>query len=246
MIFKYKDQKLKDNETIFIETMADVFYPTSTTILLLRAARKFIQNLNSSPRYILDLGCGSGIIAIVLAKHLRGECSFFASDICEKAVVLTKYNASYNRVNIDCRCGDLFEPWKNMKFNIIVSDIPGIAEPIARISKWYPPQIQCNTGIDGTRLIIDVIDKAPDFLTPDGCIIFPVLTLSNERFIILKVLSRFKKIELLEEQWFPFDSNLMSGFDIIEKLAKEGVIEIRKRASRWLWATKIYIATNNE
>src|SRR3989449_9966402 len=62
-----------------VDTHPDVFYPTSTTVLLLRAARRVLAS--GPPRgAVLDLGCGAGIVAVVLARLLPREVAGGASD----------------------------------------------------------------------------------------------------------------------------------------------------------------------
>ena len=106
--FLYRDKKLGDTQAITIATAPDVFSPSSTTMLLLRAARR---TLAPSVRSVLDLGCGSGIVAVVLAHHVPPGTIIGASDLSEAAVRLTRDNARRHGIAIDCRCGSLFEPW---------------------------------------------------------------------------------------------------------------------------------------
>ena len=82
--FAYRDKMLGDTETVSVATAPDVFYPTSTTVLLLRAARRALAQ---PPRSVLDLGCGCGIVAVVLAKGLPGA-KVCASDLSASAVRL--------------------------------------------------------------------------------------------------------------------------------------------------------------
>src|SRR6266571_4839228 len=83
--FAYRDRKLGDTEAITVATASDVFYPTSTTTLLLRAARRALVH---RPRSVLDLGCGCGIVAIVLAKCVASGALVCASDLSAGAVRL--------------------------------------------------------------------------------------------------------------------------------------------------------------
>src|SRR2546428_4543144 len=50
----YRDKRLGDTETVMVETHPDVFYPTSTTVLLLRAARRVLAS--GPPRGAVVLG----------------------------------------------------------------------------------------------------------------------------------------------------------------------------------------------
>jgi methylase of polypeptide subunit release factors len=239
--FEYKDKKLGDTESIVVTTSPDVFYPTSTSVLLLHAVRK---NVGTAPKAILDLGCGSGIVAIALAKYVAPEGVVCASDISEEAVFLAQKNAEASNVKVECRCGSLFEPWLGMKFDLIVEDVSGMAEPIARISRWYPPQIHSEAGEDGTRWILNILAQAAAYLTPKGELFFPVLTLSNEQRILEQARKCFGTVKLVDEQWYPLSEELLSNFGVIEQLVDSGVVTIEKRGSRWWWATKIYLATN--
>jgi methylase of polypeptide subunit release factors len=246
--FEYKDKNFGDTEGIVVATNPEVFYPTSTTTLLLAGVRKFINPelpaLNAGAISALDLGCGSGIVAVALAKLILPQAKMHASDISPEAVNLAKRNAADHQLAIDCRCGSLFEPWVGMKFDLIVDDVAGMSEPIARHSQWYPPHIHSDAGEDGARWIVDILSQAPEFLTPQGRIFFPVLTLSHEAQILGTAQKHFAKVELLAEQWYPLGSDLLPHLALIEELMARGLVEIKKKGSRWLWATKIYLATN--
>ncbi|MDZ7363373.1 MAG: methyltransferase [candidate division KSB1 bacterium] len=167
--FEYKDKSFGDTQGIIVSTSPEVFYPTSTTTLLLSGVRKFV---NSSATSALDLGCGCGVVAVVLAKLILPNAAIYASDISAEAVKLARRNAENLQLAIDCRCGSLFEPWTGMKFDLIVDDVAGMAEPIARHSQWYPPHIHSDAGEDGTRWIVNILAHAPEFLTPHGQIFF--------------------------------------------------------------------------
>jgi methylase of polypeptide subunit release factors len=239
--FEYKDKNFGDTQGIVVKTSLEVFYPTSTSTLLLAAVRQFVKPGVASA---LDLGCGSGIVAVVLAKLILPQAKIHASDISAAAVKLAKRNAEENQVTIDCRSGSLFEPWAGMKFDLIVDDVAGMSELIARHSHWYPPHIHSDAGEDGARWIVNILSQAPEFLTPQGQIFFPVLTLSNEAKILDTAKKHFTKVEMLTEQWYPLGNDLLPHLTLIEDLMTRGMVEIKKKGSRWLWATKIYRATN--
>jgi methyltransferase family protein len=77
--FSYQDKRLGDTEVIAVATAPDVFRPTSTTVLLLHAARKALAK--HGVHSVLDLGCGTGIVAVVLAKLLPAGAVVCASDL---------------------------------------------------------------------------------------------------------------------------------------------------------------------
>lgn len=238
--FEYKDKNFGDAEGIVVATSSEVFYPTSTTNLLLSGVR---QSANPAATSALDLGCGCGIVAVALAKAILPHAQIHASDISAPAVELTRRNAQAHQLAIDCRCGSMFEPWSGMKFDIIVDDVAGIAEPIARLSQWYPSQIHSEAGEDGTRWIVSILAQAPEFLTRQGQIFFPSLTLSCEAKIMETARRHFASVELVTEQWYPLSNDLLPHLSVIEALMARGLVEVRKKGSRWLWATKVYCAS---
>ena len=239
--FEYKDKNFGDTEGILVATSEQVFVPTSTTTLLLAAVRK---SVNPNWTTALDLGCGSGVVAVVLKKLILPQASVSASDISEEAVELARQNAARHGLAIECRAGSLFEPWAGRNFDVIVDDVAGMSEPVARLSRWYPPQIKSDAGEAGTRWIVPILEQAPGHLPSGGEIFFPVLTLSDEAEILRTAESSFKKIELITEQWYPLGAELMGHWSVMEDLMARGMVTLQKRGSRWLWATKIYRATN--
>jgi len=239
--FAYRDKRLGDTETVMVDTHPDVFYPTSTTVLLLRAARRVLAS--GPPRgAVLDLGCGAGIVAVVLARLLPREVAVRASDLSAAAVRLTRHNARRNGVPIDCRRGSLFEPWAGERFDLIVDDVSGVAEPVARVSGWYPPPVLSQAGDDGTRWILEVLARAADYLLPGGRLVFPVLTLSREEAVLREARSRFGVVEPVEEQWYPVSEELAAHLPLLERLAAGGAVRLEKRGSRWCWATRVFVA----
>ncbi|WP_353485953.1 peptide chain release factor N(5)-glutamine methyltransferase [Apilactobacillus xinyiensis] len=86
----------------------------------------WILNDNSNePLNVLDVGTGSGAIAIAL-KQQRPKWQVWASDISEPALNVAKKNAHDNNVDINFRHSDLFTNI-NGKFDIIVSNPPYIS-----------------------------------------------------------------------------------------------------------------------
>lgn len=239
--FEYRDRKFGDTQSIVINTNEKVFQPTSTTNILLAAVR---QSYGNTPRSVLDLGCGSGIVAIVVKKKIFPGAKIFASDISTEAVALAEENARQVGVEIECRSGSLFEPWEGMQFDLIIDDVAGMSEPLARISSWYPPEIDSDADEDGARWIVRVLEEAPAYLTRGGSMYFPVLTLSDEEKILDAANKSFSQVEFITEQWYPLGKEFLDNWELVEDLADRKKISLEKRGSRWLWATKVYRGGN--
>ena len=73
--------------------------------------------------HIIDIGTGSGAIAIALA-HKLPDAQITASDISERALVLAEENASRNKCAVRFLQGDLLAPATGERFDIIVSNPP--------------------------------------------------------------------------------------------------------------------------
>lgn len=237
--YVYRDKKLGDTTPITLETAPDVFRPTSTSVLLLRAARQLLQQQPAAS--VLDLGCGCGVVAVVLASVTNGA-KVSASDVSAAAAALTLKNAGKNGVAVETRSGSLFEPWAGRRFSMIVDDVAGVAEPLDRLSGWYPGDVPSEAGPDGTRWILEIIDQAPNYLEPGGRFVFPVITLAREDTILAKARERFGSVRLLEEQWYPLTEALTSHLPLIERLASEGRVRLQQQGSRTCWATMVYLA----
>jgi methylase of polypeptide subunit release factors len=160
-------------------------------------------------------------------------------------VRLARHNAARHGVALDCRRGSLFEPWAGERFDLVVDDVAGVAEPLARLSGWYPAGVPSDAGRDGTRWVLEVVERAPEFLAPGGRLVFPVLSLSRAAPVLERARRRFATVRLVEEQWYPLGPDLLAHLAEVQALAAEGAVQIEKRGSRWCWATRIYVASRD-
>ncbi|PIP19956.1 MAG: peptide chain release factor N(5)-glutamine methyltransferase [Candidatus Omnitrophica bacterium CG08_land_8_20_14_0_20_41_16] len=129
---------------------------------------------------ILDIGTGSGCIAISLAKFLP-EASITATDISDKALETAKENAKFNNVEdkIVFLRSDLFESLAicDMRYAICVCNPPYIAageidnlQPEIK----YEPRIALDGGKDGLGFYRRIIKEAPDYLRDNGILIMEI------------------------------------------------------------------------
>lgn len=132
---------------------------------------------NKSP-LILDLGTGSGALAISLARELEGAF-IWATDISRGALELARLNATKHGVEerIEFRLGDLWESFEDqdLRFDVILSNPPYIAsEAIDCLPpevRDHEPRLAFDGREEGTFFIEKIIMDAPGYLKPGGWIL---------------------------------------------------------------------------
>ena len=140
-----------------------VLIPRPETELLVEYALE-----NASPgAAILDLGTGSGAIAVALAAQKR--YSITASDICSKALTVAKRNADSHDCSIQFIKSDWFEAL-HIEFDMILCNPPYIAESdmIDTTVSGFEPEVALFAGEDGLDALRQVIAQAIKHLAPGG------------------------------------------------------------------------------
>ncbi len=217
----------------------NVFIPTGTSQLLIDSASKII----SSKKKILDLGCGSGIVGISLAKKLNIKSKIFFSDISKNACKNTKENCKKFNVKYEIKKGSILEPWKNYKFDYIVSDVAAISEEVSNISPWYKNCIN-NSGKDGTDHIVKLIKCVKENLNTNGKFLFPIISLSNEKKILYTLKKNFKNFKKVKSQIWPMPQSMSNKIKLLNKLKKKRMIIFEKKFGMLTFKTDIYCAKN--
>lgn len=213
------------------------FVPTQTTNCIIHAALKVIDKKCR----VLDLGCGCGIVAIIIDKHSKYKLNLSASDLSETVENIVNKNAQEYGVNIDIRKSDIFNAWEQEKFDLIINDISGVAEEIASISPWFR-NISCKAGEGGDLLVNKVIEDAHKHLNHDGKLIFPVISFSNKESILEKAKNIFKNVDLVERQEWPAPKEILEHIFILEKLKNKGLADYKVRFGKVIGFTEIYSA----
>ncbi len=133
---EFCDLKFKVNENVLIPRPE-----TSELVMKIVNSQRSIANSQQS---ILDIGTGSGCIAISLAKMISGS-EVYALDISEKALEVAKENAVNNNVNVTFIHDDILSLKNKIdtKFDIIVSNPPYVrelekAEMRDNVLNWEP------------------------------------------------------------------------------------------------------------
>lgn len=232
----------KINNQIFdFETGEGVFFPTDTTRLLITSAHKAIKR----PEKILDLGCGMGIIGIVLSQIGCVDGAIYGSDLSSGAIDLARKNAEKYGVACCYKVGSLFEPWVGEKFGVILDDVPGISRAVQNYSHWFPSGIPFAPGEDGSELVCQMIEQAPQYLNPKGRLIFPILSLSNTVKILSQANKIFQKVSLIGRKMWSLTDEMKSKMEELRELQRNRKIFLEEKFGMVLWYTEVYEASIN-
>lgn len=125
---------------------------------------------------IIDVGTGSGAIAITLSKELK--CRVYASDISDKALKIAKRNSINNNANVTFLEGDMLKPYieNNIKADILVSNPPYIKEDekIEDIVKNNEPHLALYAKNDGLEFYESMLKNAKKVLNDKYLIAFEI------------------------------------------------------------------------
>ena len=139
-----------------------------TEILVETILEKFPPNQSLQ---LLDLGTGSGAIAIAIA-HERSAWQVIAMDQSVESLKLAKENAKRFSVNnIEFILSDWFKGVPQKKFDAIISNPPYVAEGDAHLLEGdvrFEPQEALVSGQDGLSAIQLIVSQARDYLKPRG------------------------------------------------------------------------------
>lgn len=181
----------KEFFSLSFEVTPDVLIPRPETETLVERTIDLVRNSEGAIRSILDLGTGTGCIAISLAKHLP-DTALYASDVSEPALAVARRNAERHDVagRIEFALGDLFEAWPagsagteaggapGPTFDLIVSNPPYVATapgtPVADDVREYEPHVAVFAGPEGLDVIRRIVAEAPGRLSAGGHLLLEI------------------------------------------------------------------------
>ncbi len=125
---------------------------------------------------VLDLGCGYGVLGIVAAKLTKNQV--ILTDINKRAVKLARKNLELNDIeNAEVRRGNLYEPVKNEKFDVILCNLPISA---------------------GLETVYKIVEEAKEHLNKGGTL--QVVVRKGHKRIEQKILEIFGNVKTLSKK----------------------------------------------
>ena len=161
-----------------------VLIPRFETELLVEKTIYYVENLFNRKVSILDIGTGSGCIAITLKKEI--DCDVVASDISLDAIDVAKRNAINNKVDILFVNSDIFSNIED-KFDVIISNPPYISydEEIDDMVKNNEPSLALYASNDGVYFYDKILSECAKYLNDRFLIAFEIGYTQGDRIVKL-------------------------------------------------------------
>jgi methylase of polypeptide subunit release factors len=209
-----------------------VFAPTHTS-------RTIAEALEVGPNdTVIDVGCGSGVLSFVAARLGAGRV--VGCDISEEAVEVARLNAKHLGLEDRCefRVGSLFDPVRDLRADVVIGDVSGIPDEIARVAGWFPDGRA--GGPTGAELPSAMLESLGDTLKPGGHLYLPTGTIQDERTILEKARELFgERMQAVVERDFPLPDVVGKSREVA-RMMKEGLLNLHRRGSRILWRLRVW------
>ena len=156
-----------------IKVNENVLIPRFETELLVEKTINYIKAYFEKDIKILDIGTGSGAIAITLKKELNAKID--AIDISDKALKVAKENAKNNQTDINFFQSNIFSTVKG-KYDVIISNPPYISEDeeIEDIVKNNEPHIALFAKNKGLEFYERILKEASNYINNKAIIAFEI------------------------------------------------------------------------
>lgn len=150
-----------------------VLIPRPETETLVWCVLQILPAPGERPLEVLDLGTGSGCIALTLA-HVRPDLRVTAVDDSPEALDCARRNAGRHDIrNVEFVAGEWFAPFGDRRFDAIVSNPPYVRsddEHLQRGDVRFEPAAALNGGADGLDALRAIAARAPEHLLPGGAL----------------------------------------------------------------------------
>ncbi len=186
------------------------FIPRPETEILVEETLSILsRDLSSEIPRVLEIGTGSGAIAIALAKEAK-EVIVVATDLSIEALLLAKENAT--SLGLLSKIGfvhaNLFDPFSPLRgrgfFSIILSNPPYIARPemegLCKEVKDFEPILALDGGEDGLDFYRKIISQASNYIRPHGWLLLEVGSTQAEKVSkMIEEEGHFKKAQYVKD-----------------------------------------------
>lgn len=187
---------------IKLKVSKDVLVPRQETELLVEETIKLSSDNNV--KSIIDIGSGSGNIAISLAKSLNGV-KVTSIDMSSSAIKVAEANAEFNVVNdkIEFIVSGIEEYQTNQQFDLIVSNPPYVSErdysSLQKEILEYEPLESVTDKSDGYKFYKLISERSQDLLKSGGFLLFEMAAGQSEKIKSILERNNFSDIKIVKD-----------------------------------------------
>ncbi len=212
-----------DTSALRLEITPDIFPPSTNGLFL---AKQFSVRKGET---VIDIGTGSGILAITAAK--RGGI-VYATDQDPKAIRVAQRNAHQNNVLIKFKVGKYFANFRR-KFDVIIANLPQEIIPYEyRINLGDTLAKTIDGGTRGNRQMVQLLKVAKQWMRRKSRMYFLVNS-STDYISTLSIMVKNYDARLIAFSTQPMKGFVDAHIHKFERLHKHGLIHILKKRNRW-------------
>lgn len=180
-----------------LEVNKNVLIPRAETEELVELALKHISKESS----VLDIGTGSGAIAIAVQKESKANVT--AVDVSNDALKVAKKNAAANQAKVEFICSNLFEKLEGRTFDVVISNPPYISESeyneLDEGVKNFEPKLALCDNLDGLEFYRKIILNVKKYLKTDGKVFFEIGYNQGKAVEKLFIENNFKNVTIKKD-----------------------------------------------
>lgn len=135
-------------------------------------------------RDVLDVCTGGGALALAAAR--AGARSVTAVDLSFRSVLTARANAALAGVPVDVRRGDLFEPVRGRRFDLVLANPPYVPAATDRLPRHGPGR-SWDAGVDGRAVLDRICDDVHRVLAPGGHLLLTQSALADTERTVERV-----------------------------------------------------------
>jgi release factor glutamine methyltransferase len=162
---------------------------------------------------VLDIGTGTGAVALAAAGT---GARVTAIDVSRRALATAWLNGALNRRHIHVRRGDLLEPVRGRRFDLVASNPPYVPAA-ADVLPTHGPARAWDAGPDGRALLDRICLDAPQVLAPGGVLLLVQSSLSGVGASCRALARAGLRTEVVARQRLPFGPVMSARADWFER-----------------------------
>ena len=219
-----------DGGSVDIEPSDAVASPSVlSTTLLLAIADEDIEG-----RSAFDAGCGTGYLGFGLLT--RGAVSLCGADISQEAIEIASAAADANGFSdvSDFRHGDLFEPFDDHKYGLVVSNPPQTPSALLEPGGVKPREAS-DGGELGDELILRVLAETQHHLQKDGILFLASSSLAHPNGVLACAQELYGNVEVIAHHELPFDAWRLRHLPYLCDQAQRGYARISYACGHPYW-----------